>query len=141
MTQQQTATIDGIKELRKAFKELSDSAQRGVLRTALRQAAKPVVKEARRRVPVDTGLTKKAIGTKVWLKKDSVATVMIGLRRGMKGSRHFLVGLLELGTRNMPARPFLRPALDSQKNAAVTALAKALKARIDKVTAKVAQRG
>ena len=141
MTQQQTATIDGIKELRKAFKELSDSAQRGVLRTALRQAAKPVVKEARRRVPVDTGLTKKAIGTKVWLKKDSVATVMIGVRRGRKGKRHFLLHLLELGTRKMAARPFLRPALDSQKNAAVTALAKALKARIDKVVAKARQRG
>lgn len=137
----QGVAIEGLAELKKSFTELSDSMQRGILRTALRQAARPVVRAARALVPVDTGLTKKAIGTKVWLRKDSVATVMIGVRRGKEGKRHFLTHLLELGTRNMRARPFLRPALDSQKNAAVEALAAALKSRIDKVTARVRQRG
>ena len=140
MTQQQTATIDGIKEARKAFKELSDKMQRGVLRSALRASARPVVKDAKARVPVRTGALKKAIGVAVTV-KTTEATASVGIRRGKRGGPATYAHLPELGTKHSPAKPFLRPALDSKKNAVVNTLAGALKKQIDKVTAKVAQRG
>lgn len=42
----------------------------------------------------------------------------------------------EFGTVKMPARPFLRPAIEDNKQAAIDAIARRLKQRIDKVKSK-----
>ena len=137
---QQGVPIEGLPRMRKQFKELSDKMQRRVLRGALRAAARPVLKDAKARVPVRTGALKKAIGVAVTVKTvESTAT--IGVRRKRPGQPARRAHLVEFGTKHTSARPFLRPALDSKKEAVVRTLAEALKKQIDTETAKVAQRG
>ena len=51
---------------------------------------------------------------------------------GGKGGDTFYWRFLEFGTKNMPARPFLRPAIDETKEAAVDKFAEAMERQIDK---------
>lgn len=82
-------------------------------RTALKEVAKFVRKNAKGRVPVDKGILKKNIGT--WVKKKD-ASLQIGVytaerskRKKYKGAYH--AHLVEFGTVKMPAKAFLRPSV------------------------------
>lgn len=82
-------------------------------RAALKEVAKFLRKEVKRRVPVKEGILKKNVGT--WVrKKDS--DLQIGIytrarakRKGYKYAYH--AHLIEFGTKKMTAKPFLRPSV------------------------------
>ena len=144
--------VEGMDEVKRQFSALMDKMQRATLRGALKQAAKPVVKAAKARVDVLTGKLKRSIRSKVSVRSatsfraGSKAEVSIGF-----GRKQFYGIAVELGhvikrsrrgpvLGHVPARPFLRPALDTQQGAAVAAFAGALNGEIQKVTARARKR-
>ena len=86
--------IQGLKELSKNVDKLSKSFARTTLRTALRNAAKPVRQEARALVAVESGDLKGAIGVKVTVTKAGDGYADVGLRRATS----FTAYSLSLGT-------------------------------------------
>lgn len=123
----------GMPEAKRAFDDLIGKIEREGTRRALNKAATPIVAEARRRVPVDEGLTKKSLGKRVstaLVRK--VARVRIGVRRRMKGKRARIVHLLEFGTERSDPKPFLRPAWRAKRDEAKRIFRENLAADISK---------
>lgn len=118
-----TKDIAGAKELDKAFKQLPRATAKSVLRRALKKAAKPTAVAAESLAPLGpTGNLRASIEVSPRLKKSQ--------RRGGRpegvelyiGSTAPHAHLLEFGTVNMPAHPFLRPAWDSTKQRVLDAI-------------------
>lgn len=146
--------IKGLKELQEALNQLPEKIQGRPVRSAVGAAAKVVMDEARRRVPVDSGQLKKAIyrGRSRSMSARGKETYVVAVRKGkakyantQKNRRLNRVGknyqtrgeayywrFLEFGTAKMPARPFLRPAFESKKEEAVMVLQQKLLEAIDK---------
>lgn len=124
--------LEGMEELRKQFSRLKDTAQPGVIRSGLRAATRPVIKEARARVPVKSGKLKKSIRASVDRTKDRKGFVAkIGF------SQEAWYGQwVELGSSRQPARPFLRPALEAAHDDVVRSFFGGILKRIAKITAK-----
>lgn len=113
--------VRGLDVLHRKLERLDKKARRDALRPAMRQAANLVRDEARQRVPRRTGLLRKNIITNVKIDaKGAVAKVRVR-------SKAFYGRFVELGTKFLPARPFLRPALDQKAQAAVNEFAAVLR--------------
>ena len=103
--------IEGLKELSVNVDQLKASFSRTTLRTALRNAAKPVRTRAKAGVAVDQGDLRQDIKSKAKVTRDGSGYADVGfLRRSFHGR------FVELGTSQQPARPFLRPALDKAES-------------------------
>ena len=124
--------LHGLEGLKAQLEELkAEAAGRAVARAA-RLAFKPVLATAQALVPVDTGLLRDSIKISVVRPGDGGAVVHVGLSlRPIKGaaklgrrtaSAHWRWHFVELGTRNMAAKPFLRPALDQNAQRVVDVL-------------------
>lgn len=158
------AQVTGMKELEKQLLELGAIAAGKVLVKAARKAFLPVLRDAQRRVRVDTGLLRDSI--KISVKKapkGSDAAVVVGLRiavgkGGAKGdiaksvlptpltakgrkqarkaawrkSAHWRWHFVEFGTKKVPAKPFLRPALSTNADLVLQTLKLELKREIDR---------
>jgi len=74
--------IDGLEQVKTRLKGMKASMQKRVLRPALGKGARVVAKAAKSLVPVDTGLLKKALASKVFSKRNVVA--LIGARTGFE---------------------------------------------------------
>lgn len=128
--------VGSLRELDKSFDALERKILRGALRSALPQAARPAVKMAREKAPVNSEILKKSLGTRVVTSRDGAVSVWISARRKMSevvrvGTRDDgtpimrrqtparYIHLVELGTSKLLARPFLRPALDASRDAVV----------------------
>ena len=134
------------RDLLKQLQRLDKITKAKIARKVLRSSSRPILNDAKMRVPVDTGTLKRSlrIRTKVNVRGAS-ATV---------GSSTTYAHLVELGTkphsmtrrnrggtfkhrRNHPGaqpKPFLRPAFDSKQQEAVTKAREILAAEIRKVT-------
>jgi len=131
----------GDKKLRRKLQQLAGGAQRRIVRPAVSKALTPINRAAKRRCPVETGLLKRSIGKKVKAYKWS-GTVWggVGPRVGYKkqmpdGSWRNptkYAHLVELGTVGLAARPFLRPALDTNRQKAMGILATEIRRRLEK---------
>lgn len=100
--------FDG-KQLEKQLKGISRRAQGQSLKKAAKAGAKPVVDSAKRKVPVDKGLTQRYIRHWTGKYKTTEVTENIGVTAK---SRRMVAKYLEEGTSKMAARPYLRPAMD-----------------------------
>lgn len=130
-----TVQITGLPELRRDFSNLTAKMQRGVLRDALRSAARPVVAAAKSKVPVRTGALKKGISQRVSV-RGSKAEAIIGFNR-----KQFYGRFVELGTSHASAKPFLRPALDESQRKIEQAFAEAINRGIERKTAALSAAG
>lgn len=149
-----TVDIKGLKELQNALNQLPEKIQGRPVRSAVGAAAKVVMDEAKRRVPIDTGQLCKAIyrGRSRSMSAKGKETYVVGIRKGKakyantaKNRRMNRVGksyqtrgeayyfrYIEFGTAKMAAKPFLRPAFESKKNEAVRVMQQRLLEAIDK---------
>lgn len=101
--------ITGLEDLFSNLDKLNRSARNQVIRQALEESAKPVLNEARRRVPVDTGkLRDSLVIDEPVLSFKGSGSIRILASHNLGG---FHAHLVELGTSRQSAQPFLRPAL------------------------------
>lgn len=139
-------TLTGDRRLARKFRKLQSNASRNrVIRRPLSAALSPINKAAKQNAPVGTGALKKSIGTKVKAYPGGVWGG-VGPRVGEKftiigedGKKHIPANyahLVEYGTARTPAKPFLRPAMDSQRPNALRILKSGVWKNIEKEIAK-----
>jgi len=131
--------VHGLKELERKLLEMSPKLAKNALRAAVAAGARVVAAEARKNVPVDSGTLRRSIYTKQIREEsgDTQQTFYVGARQGKKEQAKNRDGwyfpFVEFGTEKMAARPFMRPAFESTKDAAVQAIKTRLAERIDKL--------
>jgi HK97 gp10 family phage protein len=117
--------------LEKRLNEIADKVAKKALRSAARKAMKKVRAEARANAPEDTGLLDHNFGllTKV---RDGEVSAKVGIRGGAKRNDQtpFYFRFQEFGTRDIPAKPFLLPALESNAQEVLDTLVTELKAAV-----------
>lgn len=124
-------TFSGGPALEAALRELGGKIAGRLGSNATRAGARVIVNQAKARVPVDTGALKRSIRTFTDPAGRGGST-----RTAYAGSRARHAHLVEFGTRFMPARSFLRSALDEAGQAAVDKMAENLGKGIIRETAK-----
>lgn len=115
-----TFELDGGKDLvrklrklgKKAFDDLSDIVE---------DASKPLVQEAKARVPVDRGTLRDSIHASRAFAKRGTVEYHVG-----PSAKGFYGRFVEYGTRFQPKRPFLRPAADAKESIITKMLADGL---------------
>jgi len=149
---------DGFREVQQRLGKLPGMIQQKVVVGASRAAAKVIADEARENVSVRSGLLKKSIGVAKAKKKDTKeghvlfyvvpkSKVSFGAKVTVNGQSGKLKGkvnayyahMVEFGTVNMAAHPFLRPAFENAGNKSVKAFQEYALKRTDKEIAKLAR--
>lgn len=140
-----TVKVEGLRELGERMKSLSDDVNNRIARAATAAGAVVIRNAAQAKVPVDTGNLKKNIIVKRLPKGESSLTSehIVTVRQGKLTKKQKEKGLgdafygrfVEYGTAKMPARPYLRPAYDQNKERAVEAIKDRIKKRIEKAGA------
>lgn len=129
--------VTGLRELGEKMRELDIDLRTGLLRAATGVAASSIRKEVEQRAPARTGTLKRAIYVKrmTVMSDDYRQVFAIGVRKGkhyqkfeLKFGKNkgqtvdmdaFYARYVEFGTRHMKARPFMRPAFEAKKGAAI----------------------
>ena len=142
--------VKGLSEINKFLQELPAKVEKNILRGALRAGAKPVLEQAKANAPVKTGVLAKGLKIST---SGKGGTVIAKVKAG--GKHAFVAPWLEYGTAphkitskgggwlffgglfaksidhpGLSPRPFMRPALDTQANAAVLTAANYMKNRL-----------
>lgn len=144
--------VKGLAELQAFLDQLPKKMEANVMRGALRAGANVVKDAAKSNVPVHTGLLREGIKVSTrsrrgvvtasvkatgkhayvakWMEYGTAAHEIVA----KKGGSLFLGGFFAHAVNHPGARPhpFMRPALDTQATAAVTAVGEYVKARLDK---------
>lgn len=157
--------VEGLRELDKALRMLpAEIKTGGLIMRALRAGARLVAAEARRRAPVanpsseavlsgrrKSGALRAGITTQ-FSRREELTVEMRVRNRGYifaeAGKRASSAAegnpnywwLVEFGTSKMPAQPFMRPAFESKKQAALAEIIRHLKAEIIDVAIGVARK-
>ena len=128
--------IQGAKELEQALKRLGPDLERKVAKSAVRAGATVIAKEARLNVPVESGTLRNSIRVVTRSKRvgDAVASVVTrsGKKWRSKNMDAWYAPLVEFGTKNRPATPFMRPALDTKGGEAIKRMSEVIQKRIAK---------
>lgn len=142
-----TVKLEGLKELEAALSELPKSTSKAVLRRVGIRALAPVISTARQLVPVDEGQLRDSLRVTTRLsrrqqrlnrKRAADEKAGVELFAGAAALPH--AHLVEFGTFNQPARPFLRPAWDANKGAVLKTIQEELGSEIEKTAARLARR-
>lgn len=104
-----SAKLQGIQAARRAFARI-EPAHREVINDVNEMTARAIVLNAKERVLVRTGLLKSDID---WSIDKRRGTAKVGIAKGPAFYGHFQ----EFGTSRQPARPFMLPAVESQRDA------------------------
>ena len=126
------------KKLMKSLHTFTERVQKNVIVGAIRAGAGVVRDEMKNKVPRDSGALKKAIYIKKRKTSKDKVKFSATIRRkevangsGLKTTTQYAY-YLEYGTRSMPARPFIRPALASVGNRPLEASRRYFKPRMEK---------
>jgi HK97 gp10 family phage protein len=123
-------TMLGDKELEKALAAIDEKMQKKLMQNALREGAKIIAEEAKVRAPKRTGMLKRSIKVRaLHQKKRGTLGVQVqtGTRRELGISEQaygYYPAALEYGWRmkrsgeHVPAKPYMRPALDTKRGQA-----------------------
>jgi len=158
-----TWKVEGLRQLGQNFARLTADMQKTASRAAVREAAKVVAKEAKNHHPMwesQTGALEASIGQRrrrkasgpgieIWevgvfsTKTTTYAHNLKNIRSGRAGQSYeenpptFYWKFLEYGTVKMEPKPFLRPALDNQKEKATTTMVDVLRDKVEGFAAKL----
>ena len=145
-----TATVTGLAELQAFLDQLPAKVEANIMRAALRQGANVVKAEAMANVPVKSGLLKAGLKVSTKSRRGVVTAIVKAggkhayLARWIEygTAAHFIkpknarslfwAGLMRDGVHHPGSapKPFLRPALESQAQAALLAVGEAIKKRL-----------
>jgi len=141
--------VAGLRQLGEAMRGLSEDVRTKVARQAVAAGASVVRKAARDKAPVDSGNLKASMIMKrireTNLTEEYIVTPRKGKTRdgkaakrgqGKLGKDAYYARFVEFGTVKVPARPFIRPAMEDNVQRATQAIADRLAARIKKVSGK-----
>jgi HK97 gp10 family phage protein len=124
--------IKGAREMESLLLKLGPRLASRAGDKALRAAAQPIAKEARRRVPKRTKELARSIVIRAAGKGKGRGVderlIVIGFLKPTSRRAH----LTEFGTFNQPAQPFMRPALDTRANQALFEMGRVLADAITK---------
>jgi len=121
-----TVHLEGAEELNQALRSISDRAGGHLLKEAAEAGAEVIRAEAQAQAPKDTGLLSQSLTDEPKRLQVGRAQIDIG-----PGKEAWYGQLLEKGTSKMPAKPFLRPAFDAKKDAAIEAVRNILRRLVD----------
>jgi HK97 gp10 family phage protein len=126
--------VEGLRELNKTLQSLPNKVHARVLKGAVRRALLPIQRAAKQSAPRKSGDLKKAIGTLVHKRYSDKhhAEASVSVRRGKKFPAGRYGHMVEKGTSKMPAKPFMRPAFDANKQAALDRFKKSVAELIEK---------
>ena len=105
------AEFEGQKELLENMKNLATELQTKVKLEAVMEAANFLKGESERRVPIRTGKLKENIVIQKVEDNEIATEVKVGPNRDA-----FYGAMVEYGTKNMRARPFMRPSFDENED-------------------------
>lgn len=121
--------LQGLQELEKKLSKLGELEARRALNRGITKGGAEIRKAARANAKqLDNKLTPEQIFKNVTSKKWRVKKgrkylgVSVGVNKEGKGGDTYYWRFLEFGTSKMAARPFLEPALNQSKNAAIEAV-------------------
>jgi len=117
-----TMTLKGDKELQKQLLALSPKIQKKLYRSSMRKAMKPVLSAAKNNVPVFSGALKGSLKIRSAKRKRGRIRIEVRTTDGFFKGDEFYGGFMELGTSKLPARPFLRPALQEKESIVIATL-------------------
>lgn len=146
-----TIEIRGLAALDQALRDFPNKVQTRMLGRALRAGAKVWKARAKALAPVRTGTLKRNIVVRAVRKQGAVSRIGVGIktigrhyantasnrRSGRVGKSYRVYGdayygrFVELGTKKMAAKSFLRPALSRHAEDAIGAFKAALKQQIE----------
>lgn len=151
--------IEGLSELKKELKNLSDREAKNITNSALRAGASTINKSVKSNVPTDSGNLKKFIKVKKrrsrnkneirfsispQIKKIDFKTIQGGVSSGYRakldalrrqkdaGAWYFY--FLEFGTKHQKAQPMFRPAFDSTNKSVTDDITRKMAQRIEKIS-------
>lgn len=143
----------GLNKVLNALDALPLALRKSAEKAVLRAGAKPILKAAKARVPVGTGLLKKSLGISVSASRSKgSASARVGPRSrfvsktnksGRKGKGDKAIKAqeyafyVEMGTPHASAQPFIRPAIDSAQGEVLEAMTTGLSSYLTKVAARV----
>lgn len=120
-------SIVGDKKLQAKLRRLDLKVQRKIVRKALRDAAKPVLADAKARAPVDTGLLKRSLQVRAATRQRRGTFGVFIQTKGrdffnIQGDDpYFYPAIVEFGSLKhaLPARSYLRAAVDANRSATI----------------------
>ncbi len=127
--------IDGAKELEKKLLSFEPKLARRIVRQTLRAAAKPILAAAKANVPVLTGALKESLKLRVMKKAKHRYGILVATAKGWFKGDTYYGAFVEFGTSKMAAKPFIRPAFDSEKENAERIIIDDLKQGIEQIGA------
>lgn len=117
--------LTGVKEILERLQNIGANVGR-LENQALKNAAEPVLQDAKTNVLVKTGKLKKGLKISNIKKKNGIKYIQVGVDRG-DNSEVFYGKFIEFGTSKMAARPFLQPAYEKNKDTIRETIAETLK--------------
>lgn len=144
-------TVHGLAELEDALIELTSEVagkNGGFVRSALMAASLPVLRDAKTRVPKDTGALENQIKRnriKEPRAYSELVTIGVPWPQWAQGQHAKLLNnsygqFVEMGTAKKAARPFLRPALESNRNESTAIFTKKLAGDIQRAAKKIGKK-
>lgn len=113
-----TSYVEGADLLDKALKRIGDRATGLLLKEAVQKGADIIADEAKRLAPRDTGALADGIHAEVTTSKQGQAVADVSFNK-----KQWYGALVEKGTKNTPAQPYIRPAFDTKADEAEEAVA------------------
>lgn len=138
----ETVKVEGLSELVAGLEELKKATATNIQKRVLKNAGEPIESEAKRLAPFKTGKLKEKIdiGSKLSRRQKSLSDKesKIEIYVGPPSMPRAIVS--EFGSVNESARPFMRPAWDSNKKAALDGIKKDLAEEIEKARQRAARK-
>jgi HK97 gp10 family phage protein len=123
-------SIKGSKEIIKKLDSLEKKIATKIVRTAIREAAKPILKEAKANIPSDSGNLKK--NTKIRTMKRKKGRIGLIVQSSSTDPQGYYGSFVEYGTKYQKAQDNIKKAYDKLKDKTAKQLEEAILKGIEK---------
>lgn len=141
--------LDGLDEIVKNMREIAKDLKGDPLRASLRNGIKPIVEQAKANAPRgETGTLQEAINSKAMPMNEIPQGFSDGQEVFVASSRNkkkdapnnaWYWHFVEFGTSKMSAKPFLAPAFDSKRQAAMDAFVDEMRKQLERNAKRIAK--